>query len=173
MTQTVAISGRLGVGIPTPSYHITKGKPTVKTSGAADFTAAIGGEATIQAGVLSLDFELMGGVAGVATLESGQLCLTGYPAVRAAVTLEASLGPGPPPLAPASIAGGFRTPGVIVGSSGRTEPPSTHNARTAHDPGQRPGGRADQRIVEPTIRPIPRPNAKAPTAPPIRSSPIG
>lgn len=33
VTQTVAISGRLGVGIPTPSYHITKGKPTVKTSG--------------------------------------------------------------------------------------------------------------------------------------------
>ena len=71
VTQTVALSGKLGVGIPTPSYHITKGKPTVTSSGAADFTAAIGGEARIQAGVLSLDFELMGGVAGVATLESG------------------------------------------------------------------------------------------------------
>jgi hypothetical protein len=91
VTQTVTLTGTLGVGVPKASYTMTRGKPAVHASGTADFTAVIGGEANIKAGVLYLDFALMGGVEASATWESGQVCLTGYPAVRAEVTVGASI----------------------------------------------------------------------------------
>ena len=87
ITQSVTLSGELGGSLNKPSYSISRGNPVISASGSAAFTAVIGGEAEILAGVLDLDFALMGGVAATAHDSQGEVCVTGYPALRATVTV--------------------------------------------------------------------------------------
>jgi Putative Ig domain len=87
ITQSLTLTGRLGGSVNKPSYSISRGNPVVTASGSAAFTAVIGGEAEILAGVLDLDFALMGGVEATAQASLGEVCVTGYPALRATVTV--------------------------------------------------------------------------------------
>jgi hypothetical protein len=87
ITQSLTLTGVLGDSVNKPSYSISRGNPVISASGSAAFTAVIGGEAEILAGVLDLDFALMGGVQATAQASRGEVCVTGYPALRATVTV--------------------------------------------------------------------------------------
>jgi hypothetical protein len=90
ITQSVTLTGKLGVSVNRPTYSISRGDPAITASGSADFTAVIGADAEILAGALDLDFALMAGVEATAQASPGQVCVTGYPALRASVTVGAA-----------------------------------------------------------------------------------
>jgi hypothetical protein len=92
--QTITLSGKLGLHVPTTSYTIKPQKPVVTASGTADFDAEVGAEAEVIAGVVGVDLELLGGVHVTATAQSNPpgACVAGYPELHFAGRFEVSFG---------------------------------------------------------------------------------
>jgi hypothetical protein len=91
VAQSIKISGSLGLHAPSVSPSLTPGKPAVTASGSAEFDAQVGAEADITAGVVDLDFELLGGVHGNASAQSSPVgvCVSGYPELHVVGTFGA------------------------------------------------------------------------------------
>jgi hypothetical protein len=80
-TQSLTVSGKLGLAVPAVSHSVTAGKPKVSADGSGTFDALIGASADIAAGVAHLDLGLMAGVHASAKVKSdpAEVCLSGYP----------------------------------------------------------------------------------------------
>jgi hypothetical protein len=79
--QSVTVSGRLGLAVPAVAYRMTPQKPRVSASGTVVFDALVGARADVSAGVVGLEFQLMGGLHATVAAASGPpgVCVSGYP----------------------------------------------------------------------------------------------
>ena len=93
-TESVTVSGKLGLHKPTITPHFSRDKPAVSADGAVTFDALVGAEVDITAGVVGLDLELLGGLHGTATAQSDPagVCVSGYPELRVIATITAGMG---------------------------------------------------------------------------------
>jgi hypothetical protein len=84
-SQSLTVSGKLGVALPSVTHDITSGTPTVTSKGSGNFDALIGASADISAGVVDLDFGLMAGIHASAKMPPGAdvPCVSGYPELEA------------------------------------------------------------------------------------------
>lgn len=90
-SQSVTVHGHLGLALPKVTHTITPGKPKVTASGSGRFDALIGAEADITAGVVGLDFQLLGGLHATAKAKSSPagVCVHGYPELMATGKIRA------------------------------------------------------------------------------------
>jgi hypothetical protein len=84
-SQSLAVSGKLGLGLPSATHNVTPGTPRVTSGGSGTFDALIGANADISAGVVDLDFGLMAGIHASAKTQpdADGLCVNGYPELEA------------------------------------------------------------------------------------------
>lgn len=93
-TESVTVSGKIGLHKPTITPHFSRDKPTVSASGAVVFDALVGAQAEVSAGIVGLDLELLGGLHGAATARSDPagICVGGYPELRVIGTVILGIG---------------------------------------------------------------------------------
>ena len=81
ITDSVTVSGKLGLHTPVITPHFTRDKPSVSAKGMVTFDAVVGADAAISAGIVGLDLELLGGLHATASAQSSPVgvCVAGYP----------------------------------------------------------------------------------------------
>jgi hypothetical protein len=84
-SQSLTVSGKLGIAVPSVTHSIAPGTPTVTSEGSGNFDALIGAGADVSAGVVNLDFGLMAGIHASAKTQpdADGLCVNGYPELEA------------------------------------------------------------------------------------------